>query len=137
MSATTQYREFVDFPGLSHFWDKAKSYLHTQVTARKRNDAYVPDRSYQELVTFIEKDAPVYPTLRVVDGNSITQYPLYSFTDGIFTFRGIPEMSADPVYGMLGGVSTKEFTYGPSGFHETTQELSVQPVSLGTIEIGE
>lgn len=137
MSETTQYREFVDFPGLSHFWDKAKSYLHTQVTARKRDNVYVPDRTYQELVNFIEKDAPVYPVLRVVDGTAMNQYPLYSFTNGIFTFRSTPEYSVDPTYGILNGITTKEFTYGPSGFQETTREIPSQTVHLDTIEIGE
>ena len=135
MSETTNYREFVDFPGLSHFWDKAKSYLHTQVTARKRGNAYVPDRSYQELVTFIQKDAPVYPTLRVIDGNSIEHYQLYSFIGGIFTFRGIPEFGTDEPFGQLNRIVAREFTYAPGGFSETTKDIPAQTVTLETMEI--
>lgn len=132
---TTDYREFVDFHGLSHFWDKAKGYLHTQVTARKHNGTYVPDRSYQELVKFIEKDAPVYPLLRVVDGTSIEQYPLDSFVDGVFTFRGAPKFGTDEEFGQLNRIVAREFTYAPGGFSETTKDIPAQSVTLETMEI--
>lgn len=131
---TTNYREFVDFHGLSHFWDKAKGYLHTQVTARRNGSGFVLDRTYQELVMFIEKDAPVYPLLRVVDGSSIEQYQLDSFTDGVFTFKGFPKFIADSETSMLTGICTKEFTYGPDGFAENFQNIQAGS-SAGTLVI--
>lgn len=122
---TTNYREFVDFHGLSHFWDKAKGYLHTQVTARRNGSGFVLDRTYPELVKFIEKDAPVYPLLRVVDGNSIEQYQLDSFTDGIFTFKGFPRFTVDSETSQLNGIYTKEYTFGPGGFSEKGTEIKM------------
>ena len=132
---TTDYRRFADYHGLQRFWDNAKEYIRTLVTARKRGEVYVIDRSYAKLKQAFEKDPPAVPVLRVVDGNNSVQCKLHSYNNGIFKFRADPEFSEENGY--MSNACIKEFTYGPSGFADVTRDLSVQQVSIDTIDIGD
>lgn len=100
------------------------------MTARKQGSGYVPDRTYDELVSAFNQD--IYPLLRVIGGNVITYYPLKSFVDGVFIFdESTTTISPDNIQTVI--VNT--YTYGPSGFKGKTDSSSTQNVDIGYIHI--
>ena len=132
---TEQTKLYLDEEGLRRFWADTKAYLRTLVTARKRDGAFHPDRSYQDLVKSIQYSNPVIPSLRVVDGTVSFECQLCSFIDGVFTFRATPEFTETDGY--MTGAGIREFKYGPSGFVDTSRNVSVQNISIDTMEIGD
>ena len=97
----------------------AKSSNHLIVTARKQNDEYVADKTYQQVLDAIQSQ--ITPILRVVDGDGYKYFNLQQYGNGSIVFGAPLEKvtvnSEEKAY-------IPTFTYTANTFEDTTSELT-------------
>lgn len=96
-----------------------KSSNHLIITARKQNDEYVADRTYQQVLDAIQSQ--ITPILRVVDGDGYKYFNLQQYGNGSIVFGAPLEKvtvnSEEKAY-------IPTFTYTANTFEDTTSELT-------------
>ena len=96
-----------------------KSANHLIITARKQNDGYVTDRTYQQVLDAIQ--GQITPILRVVDGDGYKYFNLQQYGNGSIVFGAPLEKvtvnSEEKAY-------IPTFTYTANTFEDTTSELT-------------
>lgn len=96
-----------------------KSANHLIITARKQNDEYVADRTYQQVLDAIQSQ--ITPILRVVDGDGYRYFNLQQYGNGSIVFGAPLEKvtvnSEEKAY-------IPTFTYTANTFEDTTSELT-------------
>lgn len=103
---------------------------HLIITARKQDDAYVVDRTYEEVLTAINNG--ITPALRVIEDSNITYFGILKYTNDDIVF-GAPStiIMVDDTERMV----LPSFTYTPDSFTDTTRLLPTTGVDVSYIDV--
>lgn len=113
-----------------------KSSSFALVTARKRGDVYVPDRSFIELVGYISRD--ILPVLRVIDGINTYKVEMSSFDGTTIEFRAPDEENSTETGNKReSDTVTRSFIYRAGGFSLVTKDVKPAAYSVETIDLGD
>ena len=103
---------------------------HLIVTARKQDDTYVVDRTYEEVLNAINNG--VTPALRVIEDSNIVYFGILEYTNDDIVF-GAPStiIMVDDTERMV----LPSFTYTSESFTDTTRLLPTTGVDVSYIDV--